>query len=66
MTDQVIEILFDYPTLGTFVKIEITEGTNNIINFVEVEIYTLDWINNVSNVIEIQKGKILFKISDTL
>ncbi|XP_078331050.1 uncharacterized protein LOC144624908 [Crassostrea virginica] len=42
MTDQVIEILFDYPTIGKYLRIKITQGTNNALNIVEFEIYTLE------------------------
>ena len=42
MTDQVIEILFDYPTIGKYVRNKITQGTNNALHFVEFEIYTLE------------------------
>ena len=41
VTDQVIEILCDYPTSGQYVRIRITEGTSNIMNIAEIEIYTI-------------------------
>ena len=39
LTDQVIEILLDYATLALYVRIRITQGTNNIINIVEFQIF---------------------------
>ena len=42
MTDQVIEILFDYPTIGKYLRLEITQGQLNTLHFVEIEIYTLE------------------------
>lgn len=36
---QVVEILFDYPTVGQYVKIRITQGTRNLINISEIEVY---------------------------
>ena len=42
ITNQVIEILFDFPTVGRYVRIRITQGTKNILNIVEIEIYCLD------------------------
>lgn len=45
ITNQVIEILFDFPTVGRYVRIRITQGTNNILNIVEIKIYCLDWGN---------------------
>ena len=42
ITYQVIEILYDFPTVGRYVRIRITQGTNNILNIVEIEIYCLD------------------------
>ncbi|XP_078332797.1 uncharacterized protein LOC111109421 isoform X3 [Crassostrea virginica] len=41
LTDQVIEILCDYPTSGKYVRIRIIEGPSNIINIAEVEIYAV-------------------------
>ena len=41
LTDQVIEILCEYPTSGKYVRIRIIEGTSNIINIAEVEIYAV-------------------------
>eukprot|EP00105_Crassostrea_gigas_P008723 XP_011423391.1 PREDICTED: uncharacterized protein LOC105325501 [Crassostrea gigas] len=40
MTEQVMEILFDYPTIGQYVRLQITQGSSNILNLVEIEIYT--------------------------
>ena len=42
MTDQVIEILFDYPTIGKYLRLKITQGQHNTLHFVEIEIYTLE------------------------
>ena len=42
MTDQLIEVLFDLPTKGQYVRIRITQGTNNLLHVSEVEIYTLE------------------------
>ena len=45
LTDQVIEILCDYPASGLYVRIRITEGSSNILSIAEVEIYVV-WIYN--------------------
>ena len=41
LTDQVIEILCDYPTSGQYVRIRIIEGTSNFLNIAEIEIYSV-------------------------
>ena len=41
LTDQVIEILCDYPASGLYVRIRITEGSSNILSIAEVEIYVV-------------------------
>lgn len=42
MTSQVIEVLVDSQTIGQYVRLRITQGTNNILHFEEIEIYTLE------------------------
>lgn len=39
VTGQVIEILFDNPTIGKFVRLRITQGSGNLLNFAEIEVY---------------------------
>nr|XP_022339773.1 uncharacterized protein LOC111134714 [Crassostrea virginica] len=41
LTDQVIEILCDYPTSGQYVRIRIIDGTSNFLNIAEIEIYSV-------------------------
>ena len=42
MTSQVIEVLLDSRTIGQYVRLRITQGTNNILHSEEIEIYTLE------------------------
>lgn len=37
---QVVEILFENPTIGKFIRLRITQGSQNLINLNEIEVYT--------------------------
>lgn len=41
LSDQVVEILLDYATVALYVKLRITQGTNNVINIAEIQIFAI-------------------------
>nr|XP_019921590.2 uncharacterized protein LOC109618402 [Crassostrea gigas] len=40
VTGQVVEILFDNPTIGKFIRLRISQGSWNLLNLAEIEVYT--------------------------
>ncbi|XP_061183081.1 fucolectin-6-like [Saccostrea echinata] len=41
VTNQVVEILCDHPTIGRYVRIKIISGVGNYLHINEIEIYTI-------------------------
>ena len=41
LTDQVVEVLLDSVTLALYVRIRITQGTENTINIAEIQIFAV-------------------------